>query len=80
MIRPGRMVRPVGQTGRVRLTDFWERMDAVFGPEYARSWARDFSLSTLNGRTVMQAIDTGIDTREIWNAVCGVVDVPSLLR
>lgn len=74
------MVRPVGQTGRVRLTDFWERMDAVFGPEYARSWARDFSLSTLNGRTVMQAIDTGIDTREIWDAVCGVVDVPSLLR
>lgn len=64
----------------VRLTDFWERMDAVFGPEYARSWARDFSLSTLNGRTVMQAIDTGIDTREIWDAVCGVVDVPSLLR
>ena len=80
MIRPRRMVRPVGQTGRVRLTDFWERMDAVFGPEYARSWARDFSLSTLNGRTVMQAIDTGIDTREIWDAVCGVVDVPSLLR
>ena len=80
MIRPGRMVRPVGQTGRVRLTDFWERMDAVFGPEYARSWARDFSLSTLDGRTVMQAIDAGIDTREIWDAVCGVVDVPSLLR
>ena len=74
------MVRPVGQTGRVRLTDFWERMDAVFGPEYARSWARDFSLSTLQGRTVMQAIDTGIDTREIWDAVCGVIDVPSLLR
>lgn len=80
MIGPGRMVRPVGQTGRVRLTDFWERMDAVFGPEYARSWARDFSLSTLGDRTVMQAIDTGIDTREIWDAVCGVVDVPSLLR
>lgn len=80
MIRPGRMVRPVGQTGRVRLTDFWERMDAVFGPEYARSWARDFSLSALQGRTVMQAIDTGIDTREIWDAVCGVIDVPSLLR
>ena len=80
MIRPGRLVRPVGQTGCVRLTDFWERMDAVFGPEYARSWARDFSLSTLQGRTVMQAIDTGIDTRDIWDAVCGVVDVPSLLR
>lgn len=80
MIGPGRMVRPVGQTGRVRLTDFWERMDAVFGPEYARSWARDFSLSALDSRTVMQAIDAGIDTREIWDAVCGVVEVPALLR
>lgn len=64
----------------MRLTDFWERMDAVFGPEYARSWARDFSLSALGERTVLQAIDAGIDTREIWDAVCGVVDVPSLLR
>ena len=64
----------------MRLTDFWERMDAVFGPEYARSWARDFSLASLGDRTVMQAIDGGIDTREIWDAVCGVVDVPSLPR
>ena len=64
----------------VRLTDFWERMDALFGPDYARSWARDFSLSGLDGRTVEQAIAAGIETREIWEAVCGVVDVPSLLR
>ncbi len=64
----------------VRLTDFWERMDALFGPDYARSWARDFSLSALDGRTVEQAITAGIETREIWEAVCGVVDVPSLLR
>jgi hypothetical protein len=55
-------------------------MDALFGPDYARSWARDFSLSALDGRTVEQAIAAGIETREIWEAVCGVVDVPSLLR
>ena len=77
---PSGAARPVGQTVRMRLTDFWERMDAVFGPEYARSWARDFSISALDGRTVMQAIDAGIDTREIWDAVCGVVEVPALLR
>ena len=64
----------------MRLTDFWERMDALFGTDYARSWARDFSLSALDGRTVEQAIAAGIETREIWEAVCGVVDVPSLLR
>lgn len=64
----------------MRLTDFWERMDAVFGPEYSRSWARDYSLSAVGGLTVMQAIDSGVETREIWDAVCGVVEVPSLLR
>ena len=70
----------VRQTAPVRLTDFWERMDALFGPDYARSWARDYSLSALDGRTAEQAIAAGIETREIWEAVCGVVDVPSLLR
>lgn len=64
----------------MRLTDFWERMDAVFGPEYSRSWARDYSLSAVGGLTVIQAIDRGVETREIWDAVCGVVEVPGLLR
>ncbi|MGI9197563.1 MAG: DUF3046 domain-containing protein [Candidatus Nanopelagicales bacterium] len=64
----------------MRLTDFWERMDAVFGPEYARSWAGDFVIATLGDRTVLQAIDAGVDTREIWDGVCGVVEVPALLR
>jgi hypothetical protein len=70
----------MGETGSVRLTDFWERMDAVFGPAYAKSWARDYSLSPLDGRTVMEAIDAGLETREIWEAVCQVVEVPSLIR
>jgi hypothetical protein len=34
----------------------------------------------LDGRSAEEAIAAGIDTREIWEAVCGVVDVPSLLR
>jgi hypothetical protein len=70
----------MGQDGQVRLTDFWERMDAVFGSEYALSWARDFVLSDLGDRSVTQAIDAGIDTRDIWRAVCRAADVPSLLR
>jgi len=55
-------------------------MNAVFGSEYAQSWARDFVLSDLGDRSVFQAIDAGIDTRDIWRAVCRVADVPSLLR
>ena len=55
-------------------------MDAVFGAAYSRSWARDYSLADIGGLTVMQAIDRGVETREIWDAVCAVVDVPGLLR
>ena len=64
----------------MRLTDFWERMDAVFGPDYARSWAGDYVLAPLGAKTVIQAIDAGIDTGAIWRAVCEVADVPGWLR
>lgn len=64
----------------MKLTDFWERMDAVFGPDYARSWAHDHVLGALGSRTVLQAIDAGLDTSTIWRAVCEVSDVPSWLR
>lgn len=64
----------------VRLSDFWERMDAVFGQAYARSWAHDHVMADLGHRTVDEAIATGIETVTIWRAVCAVVDVPPLLR
>ncbi|CAB4830744.1 MAG: DUF3046 domain-containing protein [Actinobacteria bacterium] len=60
------------------LADFWERMDAVLGPVYARSWANDFVLAGI-GLTVVQAIAAGVETREIWRAVCAATEVPSAL-
>lgn len=63
----------------VRLTDFWERMETVFGPAYARSWAHDVVLPVL-GLTVDEAIDSGIDTKDIWRAVCAATEVPMVLR
>ncbi|NQW71858.1 MAG: DUF3046 domain-containing protein [Actinobacteria bacterium] len=63
----------------MRLTDFWERMDEVHGLGYSQSWARDVVLSPL-GCTAVEAIERGIDTKEIWRAVCTVVEVPPRLR
>ena len=60
------------------LADFWERMDIVLGPGYARSWANDFVLAGI-GLTVVQAIVAGVETREIWRAVCAATEVPSAL-
>lgn len=62
----------------VRLSDFWERMTAVFGAEYAASWARDTVLPEL-GCTVDQAISRGVETKEIWSAVCANAEVPAIL-
>ena len=63
----------------MRLTDFWERMDEVFGPSYARSWAHDMVLPAL-GLTVDDAISAGVDTKDIWRAVCAATEVPTVLR
>ena len=67
------------QTAHVRLTDFWERMETVLGPSYAHSWAHDVVLPPL-GCTVMQAIADGVDTKDVWRAVCATTEVPGVLR
>mgnify|MGYP003704986157 CR=1 FL=1 len=43
----------------MKLTEFWERMEAHFGPKYAHSWAKDTVLAELAGRTVEQALAAG---------------------
>lgn len=66
--------------GRMRLTEFWQRMDAVFGAAYARSWAADMALAELDGRTVSQALAAGESAKDVWRVVCQHVDVPPALR
>jgi Protein of unknown function (DUF3046) len=53
----------------MRQTDFWERMNEVFGPAYAQSVATDQVLTAL-GRTIRAALAEGIDVGVIWRAVC----------
>ncbi len=57
----------------MRLTDFWNRMERRFGPAYARSYAADQVLATLDGRTVQQALDAGDDIKGVWRAVVEAV-------
>jgi len=66
----------------MRLTDFWERLEQVFGAGYAASVANDQVLTTLGGRTVRQALDEGVRTVEVWRAVCAAYPdrVPAKLR
>ena len=69
---PGKMIR-------MRRSDFWERLTAVLGDDYAPSWSRDVVLPAL-GATVEQAFERGDETVTVWRAVCEVVEVPSFLR
>jgi hypothetical protein len=55
-------------------------MHQHFGPTYAASFAHDFVLGELGGRTVDEALAQGVDVQEVWRAVCRAVDVPAKLR
>ncbi|GGO66048.1 hypothetical protein GCM10012289_19120 [Nonomuraea cavernae] len=67
-------------TWLMRLTEFWRRMRAHFGETYADSWARDYVLAPLEGRTVTQALADGESAKTVWRAVCQVEDVSPRLR
>jgi len=66
----------------VRLTDFWERLEQVFGRGYAQSVAHDLVIAQLGGRTIEQALAAGVETVVVWRAVVAAYPdrVPSKLR
>jgi hypothetical protein len=64
----------------VRLTVFWDKMQAQFGEAYADSVAKDFVLAGLGDRTVNQALAEGEDAKTVWRAVCEAFRVPDKLR
>jgi hypothetical protein len=63
----------------VRLTEFWRRMNLRFGESYAASLAADYRLPEL-GTTIDEALATGVDTKDVWRAVCAEFEMPSALR
>lgn len=52
-------------------------MHGHFGPAYARSYAADQVLSTLEGRTVLQALADGDEVTAVWRAVCEALELPA---
>lgn len=64
----------------MRLTQFRELMEGEFGPARAASVSRDHVFARLGDRTVEEALEAGIDPREVWLAVCEVYEVPPARR
>jgi Protein of unknown function (DUF3046) len=60
----------------VRLTEFNERVVLRFGTAYGASVLVDHVLNGFGGRTAAQAIEEGVDPRDVWRALCVDFDVP----
>jgi Protein of unknown function (DUF3046) len=61
----------------VRLTEFNERVVLRFGATYGASVLVDHVLTGFDGRTAAQAIEDGVEPRDVWRALCVDFDVPS---
>jgi hypothetical protein len=60
----------------VRLTEFNELLTGQFGAVYGTSVLVDHVLTGFGGRTAAQAIEDGVEPRDVWRALCADFDVP----
>ncbi len=60
----------------MRITVFRKLMAQEFGDVRSDMLARDHVFSSLGGRTVDQALEAGVEPKEIWLAVCDAFEVP----
>jgi hypothetical protein len=64
----------------MRVTEFWDRMRDQFGPSYADAVARDQVIGSLGERSAIDALDAGIDPKQVWLAVCEHFELPLGMR
>ncbi|MCF4122979.1 DUF3046 domain-containing protein [Antribacter sp. KLBMP9083] len=64
----------------MRNREFWQLVDEVFGPAYGRTLIREQVLPRLDDRTPAQALEAGVDPRDVWHALCDALDVPDTQR
>ena len=64
----------------MRHTELWSRLEQALGPAYARSWAHDFVITDLGGRTTEEALASGVEPKVIWAAVWRVLELPPSQR
>lgn len=61
----------------MRHSELWERLDQHLGRGYARVWADTQVLRELGGRTVTEALTTGVDPKLVWRAVHAALELPA---
>lgn len=58
------------------MTEFWGRMHEQFGQVRGDAIARDQVIAELASRTPLEALEAGVEPREVWLAVCRQLEVP----
>ena len=64
----------------MRHREFWNLVDEVLGASFGRAVASDQVLGELDGLTACEAIDAGVEPRDVWHALCDALDVPEPQR
>lgn len=65
---------------RMRVSEFWARLEHQLGRTFAESWASDFAIGDLGGRTARQALAEGEDPKYVWRAVHQALELPDSQR
>lgn len=60
----------------MRRSEFERAVEDEFGAAYGAVVTADLALSSLGGRTAVDAIAAGVDPRDVWIALCIATDVP----
>lgn len=64
----------------MRVSELWQRLERALGQMTAESWATDFVITDLGGRTVRQALADGEDTKIVWRAAHAALRLPAADR
>ena len=60
----------------MRHTEYWARLTDALGEAYARSWATQFVMADLGGRTASEALAAGLAPKEVWAASWRALELP----
>ncbi len=64
----------------MRNREFWQLVEEVLGPVLGRTVVTDQVLGDLDGRTAAEALEEGVEPRDVWHALCDALDVPDDAR
>lgn len=60
----------------MREAELWARLTKCLGEGYAHVWAGQVVMADLGGRTVDEALASGLDAKTVWRAAWAQLELP----